>query len=206
MNAGGVDSAPTLYTIGHSNQPAESLIALLMQHSIEVVVDVRSAPYSRWAPQFNQRELRTSITDAGLRYLYLGAELGGRPPTPDLYDAEGHARYDLMARTAAFREGIERVQHGIGSYRVALMCSEEDPAGCHRRLLVGRVLVNDGVRLLHIRGDGSIEPEDPTALAFREAYQQPSLLPGVEAKAPEPWRSVRPILGRDARLGDDEPE
>ena len=206
MNGGEAEPIPTLYTIGHSNQSAEAFVALLRQHDIEVVVDVRSAPYSRWAPQFNQRELKATVTDAGLRYLYLGKELGGRPATPDLYDAEGHARYDLMARADAFREGIVRVRQGIHRYRVTLMCSEEDPAGCHRRLLVGRVLVNDGVRLLHIRGDGSEQPEDPFALAFRQEYQQPSLLPGVEAKAPEPWRSVRPILGRDARLGDDEPE
>jgi uncharacterized protein (DUF488 family) len=200
------EPARTLYTIGHSNQSAEAFIALLRGHGIEVVVDVRTVPYSRWAPQFSQRELRTTITDAGLRYLYLGTELGGRPATPDLYDADGHARYDLMAQTEAFRHGIERVQQGNGSYRVALMCSEEDPAGCHRRLLVGRVLVNDGVRLLHIRGDGALEPEDPAALAFRESYQQPSLLPGVAAKAPEVWRSARPIFGRDARTGDDAPE
>lgn len=178
----------------------------LREHSIEVVVDVRSAPYSRWAPQFNQPELKSSITAAGLRYLYLGKELGGRPATPELYDAAGHARYDLMSQTPAFQEGIARVRQGIAGYRVALMCSEEDPEGCHRRLLVGRVLVNDGVRLLHIRGDGKVEPEDPAALTFRETYQQPALLPGIAAPEPEPWRSVRPILGRDARSAEDEPE
>jgi uncharacterized protein (DUF488 family) len=171
-------------------------------HQVEVVVDVRSAPYSRWAPQFNQRELKAALNAAGLRYLYMGTELGGRPADPGLYDAEGHARYDLMARTAAFRAGIDRLRRGIGRYRVALLCSEEDPAGCHRRLLVGRVLVNDGVRLLHIRGDGSLQPEDPAALAFRETFRQPSLLPGGEAQQPEAWRSVRPIRVQEPRSDD----
>jgi len=178
----------------------------LRDHAIEVVVDVRSAPYSRWSPQFNQRELRATITAAGMRYLYLGKELGGRPASPDLYDRDGHARYDLMAATEDFRSGIERVRAGILQYRVALMCSEEDPAGCHRRLFVGRVLINDGVRLLHIRGDGSEQEENPAALALRATYQQPSLLPGVDAREPEPWRSARPILGRDGRADDDERE
>ena len=165
---------------------------------------MRSAPYSRWAPQFNQREIKATIGEAGIRYLYLGKELGGRPATPDMYDPDGHARYDLMSQTPTFRGGIERVQQGIRQYRVALMCSEENPTDCHRRLLVGRVLVNDGVRLLHIRGDGSEESEDPAALTFRAAYQQPSLLPGVEAKGAEVWRSRRSIRSGDQREHDDE--
>lgn len=191
------DSTPaaSIYTVGHSNQSAEEFLQLLRRHEIKVVVDVRSAPYSRWAPQFNQREIRHSLTAAGLHYLYLGKELGGRPASAELYDAEGHARYDLMAQTAAFRSGIERVLSGIQKYRVALMCSEENPQDCHRRLLVGRVLLDHGVALLHLRADGSIQQEDASSLIGNATYSQPALLPDATPPAPERWRSVRPIAG-----------
>lgn len=53
-----------LYTIGHSNHSIEKFIKLLELHSIDVVCDVRSAPYSRHNPQFNRETLRQSLKQA----------------------------------------------------------------------------------------------------------------------------------------------
>src|ERR1700761_40639 len=148
-----------VWTIGHSTHPVDTLVELLGGHGIEALADVRSAPYSRHNPQFRKGKLRGSVEQAGLRYVWLGAELGGRPPEPEFYDAKGHARYDLVAETERFQTGLERLLAEADAYRVAIMCSEEDPARCHRRLLVTRALVARGVEVRHIRGDGSMVTE-----------------------------------------------
>ncbi len=129
-----------VYSIGHSRHPLERFLELLRLHGIDVVVDVRSAPYSRHAPHMSGRNLRGSLAAVGIRYLYLGGELGGRPEEDELYDPEGHVLYGRVASTRFFAAGLERLLDEAGRARVAIMCAEEDPAGCHRRLLVGRAL------------------------------------------------------------------
>src|SRR6201996_2119137 len=149
-----------VWTIGHSTPPVDTLVELLRGHGIEALADVRSAPYSRHNPQFKKETLQSSVEQAGLRYVWLGAELGGRPPEPEFYDAKGHARYDLVAQTERFQAGLERLLTGAASYRVVIMCSEEDPSRCHRRLLVTRALAERGVEVRHLRGNGSVISEE----------------------------------------------
>jgi len=156
-----------VWTIGHSTHPVDALLELLRGHGIEALADVRSAPYSRHNPQFRRENLRASVEQAGLRYVFLGAELGGRPPEPEFHDASGHVRYDLVRQTKRFRGGLDRLLTGAASYRVAIMCSEEDPARCHRRRLITPALVAAGVEVRHIRGDGRVVAEgdlEPDAL------------------------------------------
>jgi uncharacterized protein (DUF488 family) len=146
----------TIFTIGHSSQTVERFIELLMMHSIEVVADVRSAPYSRRHPQFSRDELRAALGRAGIRYVFLGAELGARTKDPGCY-VDGRASYDKIATTAAFREGLDRVMSGARTYRVVLMCAEKDPLDCHRTILVARHLVERGAEVQHILMDGQLE-------------------------------------------------
>jgi uncharacterized protein (DUF488 family) len=152
----GEPTAGTVWTLGHSTHELPVLVGLLRGAEIEVVADVRSQPFSRWNPQFNRERLRAALGDAGLRYEFLGAELGGRPPEAEFYDAAGHVLYGALARTERFASGLGRLLDWAGECRVAILCSEENPARCHRRLLVGRVLVGRGVDVVHIRGDGSV--------------------------------------------------
>src|SRR5207302_10476809 len=102
-------------------------------------------------------ELVAALKQAGIKYLYLGRELGGRPDEEEYFDTEGHVLYYRVAKSRLFLEGIERVETGSRHYRVALMCSEEDPAVCHRHLLVSRVLAERGASISHIRGAGTIQ-------------------------------------------------
>jgi uncharacterized protein (DUF488 family) len=164
-----------VWTVGHSTHPVDVLVELLRGQRIEALADVRSAPYSRHNPQFRKEKLRGSVEQAGLRYVWLGAELGGRPPEPELYDAKGHARYDLVAETERFQTGLERLLTGAATYRVAIMCSEEDPARCHRRLLVTRALVARGVEVRHLRGDGSVITEADLSDSEAADPEQPAL-------------------------------
>lgn len=187
--------APTIYTIGHSNSTVERLLELLAAHEITTVVDVRSSPYSKYADQFNLAALEATVTQAGLRYVYLGDALGGMPNVPGFYDAEGHVRYDLLAASERFREGLERLLALARERRVALLCSEEDPSECHRHLLLGRVLGEQGVTVLHLRGDGSaISDADLAAAVERERTGgQQSLF---EDDGERPWRSTQSATRR----------
>ncbi len=184
-----------VYTVGHSNVSAEAFVTLLKSHGIEVLVDVRSAPYSKYVPHFNRDVLKQAIVDAGLKYLYLGRELGGRPPGLHFYGSDGHVRYDLIAASPEFCQGIERLRRGIREHRVALMCNEEDPRECHRRLLVGRVLAEGGVTVLHIRGDGRVQSEAELAEAegSNSASDVQQEFEFALREKPE-WKSTRSVL------------
>ena len=148
-----------VFTVGHSIHSIEYFLGLLTQHQISALADVRSAPYSRFNPQFNRECLATDLRKTGIQYVYLGNQLGGRSDDETCYE-NGRIRYDRVARKPAFEQGLQRVVAGAENYRIALMCSEKEPLSCHRTLLVGHALVEHGVRVTHIRGDGSLESHD----------------------------------------------
>ena len=89
-------------------------------------------------------------------YVYLGRELGGRSDDPACYE-DGRVRYDRVAVTESFRNGLDRVMDGAARYRIALMCAEKEPLDGHRTLLVARALDERGVDVAHIHGDGMTE-------------------------------------------------
>lgn len=150
----------TIWTVGHSRHELPALLDVLRGPGIEVVADIRSQPFSRYNPQFNRERFGAALPEAGLSYLFLGAELGGRPPEPEFYDSDGHVHYGALARTERFTAGLHRLLAESGRHRVAMLCSEEDPRRCHRRLLVTRVLTARGIPVRHIRGDGSVVREE----------------------------------------------
>ena len=152
-------STSALWTIGHSNTEAQDLVRNLQAHGIEAVADVRSWPRSRYAPWFDQEALDRTFEEAGIQYVWMGPELGGRPDESGLYLSDGRVRYDLVSQTELFRDGLRRLREGMDRMRVAIMCSEENPEHCHRRLLVTRVLLADGVEVRHIRRGGNEEVE-----------------------------------------------
>ena len=145
-----------LYTIGHSRHPIDHFINLLKQASISLVFDVRSIPYSRRNPQFNQKALAGRLADEGIGYVFSGKELGAKSPHPSCY-IDGKVSYDLIAARAEFVGELDRVIEKTGEFRPALLCAEEDPLVCHRTILVCRHLRDRVNSILHIRGDGSVE-------------------------------------------------
>lgn len=163
-----------LWTIGHSNHSAAHFLALLQQHGIETVVDVRSRPYSRFSPHFRQSRLQELLSEVGVDYLFLGDELGGRPKEPELHDDAGDVVYDRVAQTERFAEGLHRLLAAAATQNVAAMCSEEDPERCHRRLLVTRALLNNETppTVTHIRGDGHLVTEADLASGQQEIGRQ----------------------------------
>ena len=148
-----------LFTIGHSNHELSALLELLRRPGVQAVADVRSQPYSGRLPHFNQPVLEKACEENGLQYVFLGRELGARREEPCCY-VDGQARYELVAKTAAFAEGLQRVLKGLAKYRVALLCAEKDPLTCHRTILVCRHLRGQGFPIQHIHADGSLESHE----------------------------------------------
>ena len=145
-----------IHTIGHSDHTTAAFVELLCSHRITLVVDVRSQPYSRWAPQFNREALARDLEDAGIGYCFLGDRLGGRPADPELY-GPGQERpdYARVAQTSAYRAGIDQLLDLAWTGRVAVVCSEGDHRHCHRNLLIAQTLLERGVRVHHIQPDGT---------------------------------------------------
>ncbi len=132
---------------------------LLRQHDVTAVADVRSAPYSRFNPQFNRDVLASALDAKGILYVYLGDELGGRSGGPKCYQ-DGRIRYERVRKTKSFRNGLVRVVDGAARHRIALMCVEKEPLDCHRTLMVSPALDEQGVEVAHIHAEGHLESHD----------------------------------------------
>ncbi|MCY4455612.1 MAG: DUF488 domain-containing protein [Chloroflexi bacterium] len=150
----------TILTVGHGNLPQDTLIRHLLDAGVERLVDVRSTPYSRWHPHFNRRRIAEASEAADIAYEWEPA-LGGRPDDPSLRTADGAPDYALMARHPALLDAIEGLVAASAEASTAIMCSEGDPARCHRTLLIAPLLVERGVRVRHLLKDGSVVDDAP---------------------------------------------
>jgi uncharacterized protein (DUF488 family) len=170
----------TLLTVGHSNHPIERFLALLARYRVETVADVRTRPYSRFAPQFRKEALARALVDAGVGYLFLGAELGGKPPRGEVATAT-----DYASRIAepAFQDGIARLTAAVRETRVALLCRERDPIECHRLHLVCRYLAPERLDIGHILPDGRLEPQVATEGRLLARADAPLLAAAGESDA-----------------------
>ncbi len=145
-----------LFTIGHSNYEMKVFISLLQKHGVTAIADVRSSPYSRFLPHFNRAALKEALATEGVRYVFLGQELGARPKKQECY-IDGKAIYEKIAATSEFYEGIQRVLKGVKKHRLSLMCAEKDPLTCHRAILVCQHLRHFDLQIDHILKNGDLE-------------------------------------------------
>lgn len=164
-----VDRPKVVYTVGHSNQSLEAFRSLLRTFDIGQVVDVRSVPFSRFSPQFSQRELRASLSESGVSYIFLGRELGARPDDRDCY-VDGRVHYDLLAKRSSFSRGLDTIEGSIQSASVCLMCTEQDPIDCHRAILVATALDLRGILVQHIHRDARLESHADAVSRLRRVW------------------------------------
>lgn len=172
-----------LYTIGHSNHSLDKLIHLLEDNGITSLVDIRTAPHSRYNPQFNKENLEYVLPQREIQYAYAGKYLGGRPSDPTCYKkrtlpGEGAdylhvVDYPEVMKRDWFVRGIERLLEMADEHTTVIMCSEENPAECHRHHLVAQYIfeAHPEVDVRHIRGDGTVF----SARAVRESISKPSV-------------------------------
>ena len=144
-----------LYTVGHSNQSLEEFLSLLQHHNVNCIVDVRSVPASKYAPQFNEENLKYFLKSNGIQYLPFGDEFGAR--RTDCIDDDGQVNFEMAVTTPLFQQGTERLRKGLEKgFNIALMCSEADPLECHRFSLISRYFHNNGIEVYHILKDANL--------------------------------------------------
>lgn len=149
-----------LYSIGHGNRSIEEFLALLKRYGIEYLVDVRSQPFSKYNPQYNRPSLEHDMAAAGMRYVFMGDSLGGRPKDDSCYDPEGRVDYQVVGKKEFFLSGIHRLKTAQEKdCGVVIMCSESNPGECHRSKLIGRVLSEQGIPLMHIDENGKLKTQ-----------------------------------------------
>jgi len=149
---------PPIYTIGHSGHERATFLSLLARHGVNLLIDVRTHPVSRYMPHFSQNALAASLQLWGVGYVFLGRELGG----------QGTA--SPIAAAVIFSRGLDRVmEYWRQAYRLALFCAEEDPRRCRRACRIAPEPLARGARVVHIRGDGRLEPHTPAWTDFAMA-------------------------------------
>ena len=141
----------TIYSIGHGNKKIEDFINELKSFNILFLLDIRSKPFSKWNPQFNQNELKFKLEENGIKYVFVGDSLGGLPDDRSCYDYNGKVVYDLIKEKDFFKEGLERLTiANEKKINLAIMCSEAKPEECHRSKLIGQELLKKKISLKHI--------------------------------------------------------
>ena len=160
----------TLYTIGHSTRTIEQFVALLREHGIELLVDVRRFPGSRRHPHFGSAALAASLAEAGIAYDHAEAlggrrdsEAGAASPNTAWRNAAFRAYADYMA-TPAFRAALDRLIAQAAERTTTIMCAEAVPWRCHRQLIADALVVR-GVEVRHVTGRGQGEPHRLTPFA-----------------------------------------
>jgi len=165
-----------IYTIGHSNYKLSDFLNIVTSFGIEVVVDVRSTPYSKYCPQFDKVSIKNSLNNAGVQYLFLGRELGARPDDSSCYYGE-RVQFGLLRNTDLFKSGIARLKNAASKgCVVAIMCSEKDPIECHRTLLISRVLKEDGVEVKHIINEAEVLDQNQIEEQLQKKFKLEPLL------------------------------
>lgn len=172
-----MSTAYPILTIGHSSQSKERFRAILGNYGVELLLDVRSAPFSRHAPQFNRPEFSGWLARSGIQYTFAGKSLGGRPADPSVYE-QGRVSYRRMSGASSFLAALRRLTRLSRTLRCALVCAEADPLECHRFLLIAKALARHSIEVQHILPDGTIESHESaerrlvlsTALAQSELF------------------------------------
>lgn len=154
-----VHSKP-IYTIGYGTRTIDRFISLLQMVEVDYLVDVRSSPYSKHNEDFSQAALRQHLSSIGIGYVFMGEQLGGRPPDESCY-TNGRVDYEKVGRTHFYQEGIARLHVALEKqYKIVLMCSELKPQNCHRSKLIGQTLTREGIYVLHIDENGDLQTQE----------------------------------------------
>ena len=173
-------SGTEILTVGHSNHEEREFLELVRGAGVELIADVRANPRSRY-PQFNRSALASSLEGAGIGYVHLGEQLGGRrepaADSPNTGWEQGPFRgyADHMA-DPEFAAGLTLLEQLARERRCAVMCAEADWRHCHRRLIADALLIR-GWKVLHLDGNGLLESHELTGFASvdrgRLTYPEP---------------------------------
>lgn len=167
-----------IFTIGYGGRETDEFIALLNEYEIDTLVDVRSQPYSRYAPDFCKERLAVILNRSGIEYQFMGKSLGGRPADSQCYTYSPQRKKKLLDAKKCesrdfYQRGISQLKQALSTgRRIVIMCSELEPQDCHRGYVLGKTLDSDEIAVTHIGRYG--EPLSQSQI--RETNYQEALL------------------------------
>lgn len=160
-----------IYTIGHSNYSVEKLIDMLRYFNINCVVDIRGTPYSKYNIQFDKETIKYTLTHSGFIYIYMAKELAAKRINKQSYNEEKYSDFEKVIHEDDFINGIKRLKIGCEKgYRIALLGAMQDPIRCHRSILVGRALRDNGFNVKHILDDYSLASQEDIEINLLDKY------------------------------------
>ena len=181
-----------IYTIGCSNRSQDELLTALKKYSIQVVVDVRSVPYSSFTPQFNQEPLRKLLTDNKIIYISFANEFGARRIENSVY-INNTVDFNKVSQLDIFKKGVDRVLDGLKKgYVIALMCTEYNPIDCHRFSMVSRAFSKiPNISITHILNENKcISNEELEEKMLNEFKLQPELFETKEQLIDQAYKKL----------------
>ena len=162
---------PLCCTIGHGTRPLEELLALLREHEIRLLADIRTVPRSRHNPQSAGEALSRDLPASGICYLHLKGLGGLRKARADSPNGgwrngsfRGYADYML---TPDFDAALDELIALLRLQRTAIMCAETVYWRCHRALVADALQVR-GIGSLHLLATGKASPHRLTRFAQAE--------------------------------------
>jgi uncharacterized protein (DUF488 family) len=161
----------TIFTIGHSTRSVDDIVAMLREHGVTTLVDIRTIPRSGFNPQFNKDPLAADLGRSGIEYVYMG-KLGGlrkpnkESPNSGWRNASFRGYADYMG-TDEFTGALNQLVELARKSTTAIMCAEAVPWRCHRSL-VGDALSVQGIAVVDIMGLGKVTPHRMTPFVHVE--------------------------------------
>jgi uncharacterized protein (DUF488 family) len=187
--------AGMIFTIGYGNRSFNCVADLLQRERVDFLIDVRSNPLSRFNPEFSREQLDRLLRDLGIRYLFMGDALGGRPEDSSCYE-NGHVIYGRVRQKEFFCKGIDRLHDAwTKGFRLGLLCSEIRPEQCHRSKLIGVALADRGTDVMHLDGEGKCVSQSEVLLRLQHPQHD---LFGAELCSRKAYRSKASAMNNSA--------
>ncbi len=199
-----------IFTIGHSNRTSKKFLEILKSFQINLLVDVRHYPGSKYCPQFGKKRLETSLARAGIQYLHLVGLGGRRPPVKEMKknmawrnpQFRGYADY---MQTKEFKENLKELVSLSKENVVAIMCAEAVPWRCHRSMIGDALLV----RGFDVEDIFDVSKDRPHRLtSFAKVHRNQITYPVKNGSAPQlkstQARTIRSNLKTSRAIEDEE--
>ena len=144
----------TIFTIGYAGFSVHEFVDALSFHEVSAVIDVRSIPFSRYAPKYDAPVISKRLESRNICYRHLPREFGSRQQDRNFSNPKGYVDFEKFAESSQFRNGVDKILKGMNhDYIFALMCAEKDPINCHRAILVARAFHKLKKTVIHIMPD-----------------------------------------------------
>ena len=141
-----------IYTIGYSGfQEIGDFVDVLKKAGVNVLVDVRSSPYSSYFLPYNKDQLKQTLRTQNIYYRNYAREFGAQQTDRRFFSPQGYLDFGLFSVSEPFRQGYRKVEEGLRQHYVfALMCAEKDPIDCHRSIMISKNFSANGYTVLHL--------------------------------------------------------